>query len=302
VSEEATLDLPMQEAGDTFHSTMEGETIVRFAYVIDEVKKWGTCPVLKLDIGGGESMEFTRIPKGRFVMGSPWFELERRGDEPEHEVEITKEFYLGRYPVTQAQYKAVTGLNPSRFTGVGLPVKCESTGARLPVESLSWEDANRYCELLSVKLGRKASLPTEAQWEYACRAGTQTPFHFGSKLDGGLANCYRACPYGTDIRLPENEWMTTEVGSYPANPWGLYDMHGNVCQYCSDWYGPYALLTDNRDPVQHVRQPQTPDRVTRGGCWQSSAHACRSAFRGRFEARIDPTDLNGIRVCLPLDR
>lgn len=246
-----------------------GEKWEQFDYVIEGEKKKGTCRVLTLDIGGGGKMELVRITKGKFLMGSPRDENDRGGDEDQHEVEITREFYLGRYLVTQAQYKAVTGESPSRFKG-----------DKLPVEEVSWEDASAFCNALSKKSGQKISLPTEAQWEYACRAGTKTPFYFGSMLSGDLANCNGKEPYGTKTKGAFRE-QTTRVGFYPANPWGLYDMSGNVWQWCQDWYGPYTTLEETRDPIQ--LKPRDNDKILRGGSWYYIAANCRSAHRCRID-------------------
>lgn len=266
----------------------ENEMSQEFEYVFEGDRKKGMSQVLIVDIGNGKKMEFVRIRKETFTMGSPKEEWLRWDDEVQHEVEITKDFYLGKYVVTQAQYKAVIGKNPSQFKG-----------ERLPVDNVSWDDAAKYCEALSKKLKQKMLLPSEAQWEYACRAGTKTPFHFGSKLNGDLANCDGGHPYGTEEQGTYKE-KTTEVGLYPANPWGLYDMHGNVWQWCQDYYGPYEKLNRNRDPVQLVRQTDH-DRVLRGGSWFSAASNCRSAARDK-EAPQFGGDFRGFRVCLSLDK
>lgn len=264
-----------------------GEKYVEFDYVFEGARAKGTCRVLTLDIGG-ETMDFVRIPKGTFTMGSPQEEEGHRDDEGQHQVEFTNDFYLGRSPVTQAQYKAITGDNPSRFKG-----------DRLPVEKVNWSDADAYCKALSKKLKRKVSLPSEAQWEYACRAGTRTAFHFGSKLNGDLANCDGNHPYGARTVGPY-KMKTTAAGSYPANVWGLYDMHGNVWQWCQDWYGPYSKLEDTRDPLQAKKQSDN-HKVLRGGCWEAVAAYCRTAHR----LENNPDDrgyLVGFRVLLSLEK
>ena len=267
------------------------EVQVEFNCVIDGETRKGTCRVLTLDIGGGEKMEFVRISKGKFTMGSPKEkeEKERGDDEDEHEVEITKDFYLGRYAVTQAQYKAIVGENPSSFKG-----------DRLPVETVSWDDAVKFCEKFSTKLNRKTMLPSEAQWEYACRAGTRSPFHFGTKLNGDLANCDGNYPYGTETK-GDYKKKTVEVGSYPANPWGLYDMSGNVYQWCQDWYGPYQKLDSTRDPVQLIKQSDNY-KTLRGGSWNNDARNCRSALRNWGGPDNRGIGIFGFRVCLPLEK
>ncbi len=173
---------------------------------------------------------------------------------------------------------------------------CKFSGDDLPVETFSWEEAIEFCKRLSEmpeekKAGRKYRLPTEAEWEYACRAGTTTPFHFGSELNEGQANCNGTVPYGTDTKEPYLE-KTSPIGTYPANAWGLYDMHGNVCEWCSDWYGDY--------PSGSLTNPSGPatgsSRVLRGGSWIFGAVNCRSASRW-----IDPSmriNSLGCRVAL----
>jgi formylglycine-generating enzyme required for sulfatase activity len=228
-------------------------------------------------------IECVRIPKGSFTMGAPDGEQAAFDREkPQHRVEITRDFYLGKFEVTQGQYKAVTGEGPSKFKG-----------DRLPVEQVSWEDAVKFCEKVSLRTKQKIELPTEAQWEYACRAGTTTPFHFGSNLNGELANCNGNAPYGTESRGPAKE-KTVEVGSYPANPWGLHDMSGNVFEWCNDWYGANYSITDLRDPVGASSGPY---RVRKGGCWNCTALGCRSAYRGGYLPG-DRIDHLGFRVAL----
>lgn len=211
-------------------------------------------------------MEFASIPAGKFLMGSPKTEKERDPDETQHEVTLTQGFRMGVHEVTQAQYEQVMGKNPSF-----------SKGATLPVEQVSYDDALAFCKKLSdlpaeKAAGRKYRLPTEAEWEYCCRAGTSTPFHFGNELNGTQANCDGTTPYGTTQNGPFLR-KTTPVGSYPPNAWGLYDMHGNVWEWCQDWEGEY--------PEQSVAEPHVskvgPICVFRGGSWRDEAGNCRSA-------------------------
>ena len=230
---------------------------------------WSQAPAkkpgkLKNSIG----MEFASIPAGKFLMGSPETEKERDQDETRHEVTLTRGFRMGIHEVTQAQYEQVMGQNPSKFKG-----------ATLPVETVSYDDAMAFCKKLSdlppeKASGRKYRLPTEAEWEYCCRAGTSTLFHFGQELNGTQANCDGNFPYGTTEKGPYLE-KTSPVGSYPANAWGLYDMHGNVWEWCQDRYDSY--------PQQSVTDPRGPeagsDCVYRGGGWGGGAAFCRSANR-----------------------
>jgi hypothetical protein len=159
-----------------------------FEYEIEGVRKKGKCRVLTLDIGGGEKMEFVRIKAGTFLMGAPDGEKDASdAEKPQHKVEITKDFYLGKYTVTQAQYRTImNGKLPNQM-------KVD----RLPAGNVNWYDAVSFCEALSKQLNRKAILPSEAQWEYACRAETKTPFHFGTTSNGELANCNGMFPFGT---------------------------------------------------------------------------------------------------------
>jgi formylglycine-generating enzyme required for sulfatase activity len=259
-----------------------------FEYVIEGEKRKGTRRVLGLDIGGGQTMKFVRIGKGAFLMGAPEGEEGAESDEkPQHRVTISRAFYIGMYAVTQVEYKIVTGQSPSQFKG-----------DRMPVESVAWRDALAFCQRLTDLVKRQVELPTEAQWEYACRAGTTTPFHFGSKLTGDLANCDGNHPYGTNTKGAYKA-KTVEVGTYPANPWGLYDMHGNVWEWCRDEYGPYAP-GDQTDPVQLPKQSKDSRRVLRGGAWDSNARYCRASFRSR-STPVNLDDGVGFRVCLPLD-
>ena len=167
----------------------------------------------------------------------------------------------------------------------------------MSVETFSWEEAIEFCKRLSEmpeekKAGHKYRLPTESEWEYACRAGTTTPFHFGSELNGRQANCYGTAPYGTNTKGP-NLKKTSPVGTYPANACGLYDMHGNVYEWCSDWYGEY--------PSGSVTDPSGPAtgsiRVYRGGSWRYDAVRCRSANRNWLDPSFRCRYL-GFRVAL----
>ena len=170
-------------------------------------------------------------------MGSPANEPERSDDETQHRVTLTKGFYLGVHQVTQAQWQAVMGNNPSHFKG----------DSNLPVENVSWDDCVAFCEALGKKDGKTYRLPTEAEWEYACRAGTTTPFHFGDTISVNQANYDGNYTYGNGKKGVYRQ-KTTPVGSFPANAWGLFDMHGNVWEWCADWYGPY--------PEEELKDPQ----------------------------------------------
>ena len=220
-------------------------------------------------------IKLIQIPKGKFLMGSPETEEMRGEDEILHEVTISRNFYMGATEVTQAQWQKVMGINPSKFQG-----------DQLPVEKVSWKGAVEFCNRLSdlpeeKKAGRKYRLPTEAEWEYACRAGTTTLFHFGSELElNGQANM-------------KNTKGPNPVGKYPANAWGLYDMHGNVFEWCSDWYGEYDeySVTDPSGLATGL------ERVKRGGCFGIRAERARSASRVS-DVPSSRRDNTGFRVAL----
>lgn len=236
-------------------------------------------------------MKLVLIPKGTFQMGSPPGEEGSQDDERQHEVTLTQDYYLGAFEVTQAQYEKVMGNNPSWFQGdrvaQRIPAKKHpQTGRTIederiipvdfsnhPVERVSWEDAVEFCKKLS-KLpeekaaGRVYRLPTEAEWEYACRAGSKTAYSFGESAES-------PGDYAWFGRNSNNQ--TRPVGEKKPNAWGLYDMHGNVWEWCSDWYDKY--------PKGAVSDPTGPrevsSRVYRGGSWDFVAADCRSAVRFR---------------------
>lgn len=206
------------------------------------------------------------ISPGRFLMGSPEDEPERSDDETEHEVMLTRGFWLGETAVPQAVWRAVMGENPSRFKG-----------DELPVEQVNWDDCRRFvAKLAGMAPGLGPQLPTEAQWEYACRAGTRTAFSFGNALDTGLANYDGEYRYDKGAEGKYRQ-RTLPVRSFESNDWGLCQMHGNVYECCQDWYGAY--------PAGPVSDPMGPTegsyRVLRGSSWDGYGRDLRSACRGR---------------------
>ncbi|MHB1424327.1 MAG: SUMF1/EgtB/PvdO family nonheme iron enzyme [Gemmataceae bacterium] len=241
-------------------------------------------PRQSIALAEGVDMTFAWIPPGTFLMGSPTTEESRVDDETQHRVTLTHGFYLGIHPVTQAQWQAVMGDNPSHYKG----------GDR-PVEQVSWDDCQAFCAKLVHRTGKRFRLPTEAEWEYACRAGTTTPFHFGDTIGTDQANYQGKYPYGRGKQGVYRK-QTTPVGSFPANAWGLFDMHGNVWEWCQDWYGPY--------PQGDIKDPQNSNngyaRVLRGGSWSSSARFCRAASRGWVAPGFRFND-GGFRVAFRLD-
>jgi formylglycine-generating enzyme required for sulfatase activity len=217
-------------------------------------------------------MEFVRVPEGCFQMGSPADETGRDDDEgPVHEVCVDN-FWMGRTEVTQGQWQEIMGYNPSHF----------KNGADYPVEEVGWYDVQHYIQKLSSRSGNDFRLPTEAEWEYAARAGTHTPFSFGQTISPDQINYdgnfpYRDAPKGIYRQKP------TPVASFPANAFGLHDMHGNIYEWCQDWYEKNYYLNS---PRSNPKGPSSGSgRVIRGGSWYLNASTCRSADRDRI--RLD---------------
>jgi len=223
---------------------------------------------LTLDLGGGVTMKLVLIRPGKFMMGE---------GEYRHEVTISKPFYMGVTEVTQAQYEAVMGKNPSYYKG-----------ATNPVDQVSWDDATEFCKKLSEKIRQAVRLPTEAEWEYACRAGTQTAFSFGDDPSA----------LGDYAWWDGNSGATTHpVGQKRPNAWGLYDMHGNVWEWCADWFGEYP-----KGPVTDPSGPATGSdiRVVRGGSWYDVGSV---SFRCACRFSYDPPDRSvsyGFRCAMTL--
>ena len=227
------------------------------------------------------------IPPGTFTMGSPDTEVDRDFNEgPQTTVTLTRGFYMSKYEVTQVEYQTLMGSNPSQFTG----------DATRPVEMVTWYDATNYCgqltqrERAARRIGTNSvyRLPTEAEWEYACRAGTTTRFSYADGDDPGYGLL------GNYAWYDDNSGSTTHpVGQMLPNPWGLEDVHGNVYEWCQDWYGSY--------PGGSVTDPQGPatgsDRVFRGGSWYGNAEGCRSANRSH-DARGSRRYYLGFRLVL----
>jgi formylglycine-generating enzyme required for sulfatase activity len=247
---------------------------------VEFVVRRGQAKTIRNSIG----MQFVLVPAGSFLMGSPAGEPGRGSDEgPQYHVTITRPFYLGVCPVTQAQWQTVMAYNPSYFCAAGggknrVHGICTDD---FPVEQVSWEDVAEFLEELSGlkaerEEGRSYRLPTEAEWEYACRAGTSTAFHFGESLSSVQANFDGHFPHGGADRGPSLE-RPCKAGSYMPNAFGLYDMHGHVWEWCSDWYArdSYATNPDSDPPGPE----QGADRVFRGGSWLHRGKHCRSAGR-----------------------
>jgi formylglycine-generating enzyme required for sulfatase activity len=248
------------------------------------------------------------IPPGRFWMGSPADETGRSEAEgPQHLVQL-QGFFMSQTLITQAQWRALAMGKPAKSGQERLtkldPDPSGFNGDQRPVEQVSWHEAMEFCRRLSQRTGRHYTLPSEAQWEYACRAGTTTPFHFGETISAELAN-YDASKVYADGKRGEHRWQTTEVASFPANPWGLHDMHGNVWEWCLDhWHQNYEGAPEHGGAWldEDVKENQEQKgRLLRGGSWNDHPGFCRSAFRftnhpGRRNLSI------GFRVCcLPQD-
>ena len=253
---------------------------------------WGYIEPMSQDIG----LEMVAIPEGSFLMGSPISEPQSYDSErPQHEVRL-QPFYLGRYPITQAQWSIVVGyervarklyLEPSRFKG-----------DNRPVENIRWQDAEEFCQRLSAKTGKDYRLPSEAQWEYACRAGTTTPFHFGKIITTDLANYDGNYSYNDSPKGKYRE-QTTEVGSFPANAWGLCDIHGNVWEWCADgWHENYTgAPSDGSAWLKNAKNSQNkPNKLLRGGSWVINPGYCRSASRNSITREYFSGNV-GFRVC-----
>ena len=246
---------------------------------------------------GGIDLEMVWIDGGVFEMGSPASELERRDSEtPQHRVQIPG-FYLGRYAVTQEQWTSVMGSNPSKFKG-----------KRRPVENVSWDDVQEFCRKLKTPTGKAYRLPSESEWEYACRARTTTPFSFGETITTAVAN-YRGIDHetygwsGSYGQGPKGDFRgeTTDVGQFPPNRFGLYDMHGNVWEWCQDkWHETYkGGFFSQGAPKDGSAWESGNDsrRVLRGGSWYFGPWLCRSAGRYRWFPGVGDNDF-GFRLAL----
>ena len=264
---------------------------------------------------GLAGLQMLHIPAGRFLMGSPPREEGRSEDEgPQHEVTL-ESFFLGRTPITQAQWREVAGWveGPGESWGLDLSGKLEPSafkGKNRPVERVSWFEAMEFCSRLSQRSGKTYTLPSEAQWEYACRAGTTTPFHAGETLNEELANYDASRTYGHSRKgLYRRE--TTEVERFPANAWGLHDMHGNVWEWCADhWHGSYDLgqrqapgdgspwldAAEQGLGEEKGRRRDQRSRVLRGGSWIVAPVFARAAMRASSHPDILYNDV-GFRVC-----
>ena len=247
----------------------------------------GKAKYITLDLGKDTILDLIGIPGGEFLMGSPNSELEREPEEsPQHKVSI-RPFLLGKYPVTQAQWQAVMDNNPSKF------VDLNSNHSQKPVERVSWFDCTLFCQTLSELAGRKFRLPTEAEWEYACRGKTTTPFHYGWTIGTELANYNGEDVYGSGFE-GENRHETTDVDRFSPNRFGLYDLHGNVAEWCADsWHDNYENAPT--DGSAWTSNNSKDIRVLRGGSWLHLPGSCRSAQRIKSDPK-NKSDAFGFRI------
>jgi formylglycine-generating enzyme required for sulfatase activity/serine/threonine protein kinase len=342
----SNIGKPRADISNGSRSLTAGETAAKAAQ-----KQWADRSKTPVIVTNSLGMKLVLIPPGEFQMGSPKSERSRGGNEQQHRVRITKPYYLGAYEITQSEFERVTGRNPSYFSNGGDQAEA-ATGvdtSRYPVESVTWYDAVEFCNKLSEKEGRRPyyriagiereaqgsiigakvsvdggggyRLPTEAQWEYACRAGTTTPFNFGKADNGAESNCSGQSPYGTEEQGPALG-RTVPVGSHQPNAFGLYDMHGNVWEWCwdvfDDSYHKNSAESDSRGvsrtPKAIRKKSKTNDalesdpagpsggseRVRRGGSWLGGAARSRSAFRRRSTPDHQVYDL-GFRVARSCD-
>lgn len=256
----------------------------------------GSAQFFPENLGNNISLEMVAIPGGSFHMGTAKTEAKRFDNEsPQHLVTV-RPFFIGKYPVTQTQWQAVADF-PKVKQSLD-PTPSQFPGANRPVEGVTWYEAIEFCARLSRKTGRHYRLPSEAEWEYACRAGTTTPFHCGETITTEIANY---CGHFVYSRGPQGTYhaQTTPVGSFSANTFGLYDMHGNVWEWCADpWHMSYADAPTDGEVWQDLPVNERQLRLRRGGAYDSNPESCRSAFRDLFAPGVR-YNVNGFRVVCP---
>ncbi|MBO1069013.1 MAG: SUMF1/EgtB/PvdO family nonheme iron enzyme [Dolichospermum sp. DEX189] len=240
----------------------------------------------------GVTLEMVAIPGGTFIMGSPENEEGRTSVEsPQHQVTVPP-FFMGKYPVTQEQWRAVAALEK-----VNIDLKSDPSyfkGDNLPVECVSWNDAQEFCDRLSRMANKTYRLPSEAEWEYACRGGTTTPFYCGETISTDLANYNGNYTYGQGQKGQYRE-KTTEVGIFPANPFGLYDMCGNVWEWCEDgWHGNYINAPTDGSAWTSL---SSQHKLLRGGSWGNDPAYCRSAYRSNYDLGLNNSPVGFRVVC-----
>ena len=300
-----------------------------FVYEVGGVTKMATRRVRTVALGSRITMKFVRIKAGTFQMGSPKDEKDRDRDETQHEVTLTTDYYLGLYAVTRGQFRVFvddtkyqTEADADGKGGYGWDATAKDWKLdpkytwlnpgfdqtdEHPVVLVSWNDAVAFCDWLTKKGGKTFRLPTEVEWEYACRAGTKTRFSFGDDEEDlwKYANVadkeFRtATGKGWGIKGSDGYAFTAPVGKFRSNQWGLHDIHGNVWQWCGDYYGPYDKVDGVKDPLQSEKQTDDYTYVLRGGSWVNYPQRCRAAYRYRDAPAIRSDDI-GFRVCFRLD-
>jgi formylglycine-generating enzyme required for sulfatase activity len=279
----------MSSVGKSVNSDLANLTTCTFETVsVDSngeiiVRQSGSASCLTERLAVDVSLDLVLIPGGTFMMGD---DKHHQDEQPIHQVTLSP-FYMGKYPITQAQYRQVMGDS----LGSGL-------GSDDPIEKINWDDAIAFCTKLSQQTGKQYSLPSEAQWEYACRAQTTSNFHFGETITADLVNYNGEYPYN-GAPIGQNRAQATPVGTFPANNFGLYDMHGNVWEWCLDRYQPNYLTA----PIDGSAVVDTPElggsskRVMRGGSWDYVAKGCRSAVRCSLDSSLRMNGC-GFRVIL----
>jgi formylglycine-generating enzyme required for sulfatase activity len=255
-------------------------------------KEQRTAQYFREKLGNAIELDMILVHGGDFLMGSPETEDERKENEKQHPVTV-KSFFLGRYPVTQEQWRIVA----ETYKQVNIELNPDPSnfkGDKRPVEKVSWYEAQEFCDRLAKKTKRPYRLPTEAEWEYACRAGTTTPFYFGNTISTELANYASNYIYANGVK-GEYRRETTPVDHFDiANAWGLCDMHGNVWEWCQDhWHGNYEGAPE--DGSAWITDNSNAPRIRRGGSWVSYPWDCRSAFRAADNPDVHNSSL-GFRV------
>ncbi len=288
---------------DTFPEPPRGTILRRSEFEVITVNERGReirsdrheSEYFKEELSRNVSLAMVAIPGGTFTMGASELESDIDRERPQHEVEVPP-FFMSKLPITQAQWREVANNYPRSRRDLD-PTPSTFSGNNLPVEGVSWEDAIEFCRRISRKTRHKYRLPSEAEWEYACRAGTETPFYFGETITSDLAN-YMGDRVYAEEESGEFRNRTTKVGIFPPNAFGLYDMHGQVWEWCEDmWYPNYYRSPKNgaaRTPETDRRLDDTRS-VLRGGAWESSPLRCRSAYRTRDE-RDSRSKIYGFRV------
>jgi formylglycine-generating enzyme required for sulfatase activity len=275
----------MSAVGKSAHSSSTIDTYWFETVSVDNngeiiVRQSGSAPVRTEGLNPEIAIELVLVPGGIFMMGD---DRHHPDEQPIHQATIAP-IYMGKYPITVAQYRSIMGDN----LGMGI-------GADYPIEQISWDDAVEFCTKLSQQTGKEYTLPTEAQWEYACRATTTTPFHFGATITPDLVNYNGDYPYN-GAATGENRERATPVGTFPPNAFGLHDMHGNVWEWCLDTYQP-NYLTAPTDGSAVLDIGDNAKRVMRGGAWDYVAKACRSSVRCSLDPKLRMNGC-GFRVVL----